>query len=147
MVPCRLWRVMHSWFICWFRCYIHCLLVYLVSPLTSFFLYLFFLTYVLTFLLTFSFDNGPLRFQTRGHKRRLNLGLSCFTLFWLIVFLCFWCMVILYFSKCSYSHYTRFVLYFCGCLSWFWFCFLSTTQEHGGIYFKKMLKSSCIFIT
>jgi len=22
----------------------------------------------------------------------------------------------------------RFIVYFCGCVSWFWFCFLSTSQ-------------------
>ena len=128
--PFWLWGEMRSWFVCWFWRCIHCLLVCLASPLTSFFLYLFFLTYLLAYL-PFSFRIGPLHFQAGGHKRRPNLGLSCFSLFWVIVCLCSWCMVILRCSKFSYLCQPRFIVYFWGCFSWFWFCFLSTSQEIG----------------
>ena len=67
MASCRLWGIMHSWFIfCWFRCYIHCLLGCLDFSLTSFFF---------ASLVTFPLRILPLCFQTRGHKRWPNLGI------------------------------------------------------------------------
>ena len=73
----------------------------LLGLLTSFFLYLFFLTYLLPYLL-FPLKIGPLHFQARGCKRPPNVGLSYFSLFWVIVFLCSWWMVILRCSEFSY---------------------------------------------
>ena len=101
---CRLCCIIHPWFICWFWCYIYivCLFTWL-PPLTSFFLYLFFLTYLLPYL-PFPLRIGPLHFQARGCKRRLNLGLGCLSLSSIIVFLCSWCMVIVLCSEFSYSH-------------------------------------------
>ena len=100
-----MWKdyVLHTWFISWFQHYIHCLLVYLACPLTSFFLYLFFLTCLLPYL-PFPLRIDPLHFQAGGCKRWPNLGLSCFNLFWVVVFLCPWCMAILHCSKFSYLH-------------------------------------------
>jgi len=70
-------------FICWFRHYIHCLLVYLASALTC--SLIIFLTYLLP-CLPFSLGVDLLHFLAGGHKRWPNLGLSCFSLFWVIVF-------------------------------------------------------------
>jgi len=111
--PCGLHSIMHPWF--WH--YIYCLLVYLAFPLASFVLYLFFP------YLSFPLRIGWHRFQTIGCKRLANLRLSCFSLFWVIVFLCSWCMAILCCSKFSYSRYPRFILYFCGCSPGFDFVF------------------------
>ena len=120
VAPCRLRDVMHSWFICWYWHYIHCLLV----CLATYFLFssLIFLAYLLPYL-TFPLKMGPLCFQARGCKRRPNLGS--------FLELCSWCMIILHCSKFSYSRSPRFIIYFCGFCSCFWFCFLHTNQEIG----------------
>jgi len=67
----------------------------------------FFFTYFpyLSTSLAFPLRMCPLHFQATSHKRWSNLGLSCFSLFWVIVFLCFWCMVILCCSKYNYSRW------------------------------------------
>jgi len=85
----------------------------------------FFFTYFpcLPTYLTFPLKMGPLCFQARGRKRRPNLGS--------FLELCSWCMVILHCSKFSYSRSPRFIIYFCGSCSCFWFCFLRTNQEIG----------------
>ena len=95
VVPCGIWGVMRCWLLCWFRRYIYCLLVYLASPIYFVFLYLFFLIYLLPYL-PFPLTIGPPRFQAGDCKRRRNMGLSCFSLFRVIVFLCSWCIVILH---------------------------------------------------
>ena len=59
--------------------------------------------------LPFPLRIDPLCFQPWGHKRRPNLGLSCLSLFWVTVFLCSWCMVILRCSKFRYSRCPRFM--------------------------------------
>jgi len=42
--------------------------------------------------LSFPLRLDPFSFQAGGHKRRQNLGfISCFSLFYVVVFLCFWC--------------------------------------------------------
>ena len=47
--------------------------------------------------LSFPLRIVPLLFQAGGHKRRLNLGFfRCFSLFYIIVFLCFWCMIFVF---------------------------------------------------
>ena len=93
--------------------FVDCCTVYIaflftwLLPLTSFFLYLFFLTYFFLLIfpyLPFPLRIGPLLFQVRGCRRQPNLGLSCFSLFWVILFLCSWCMAILHCSKFSCSH-------------------------------------------
>ena len=48
---------------------------------------------------------------------------SSFSLFWVIAFLCSWCMLILHCSKFSYLHQPRFIVYFCGCSPGFDFVF------------------------
>ena len=58
-----------------------------LPPLSSFFLCLYFLSYVLHYL-PLTLRTGPLRFQAGGHKRRPNLGMSCFSLFGVAVFFC-----------------------------------------------------------
>jgi len=64
--------------------YVSHLLVYIVC----------FPTYLFS-LLVFSFENRPSPFQARGHKMQPNLGsFRCFSLFYVIVFLCFWYMII-----------------------------------------------------
>ena len=86
--------------------YMYCLLVYLAffaSPLFSLLNFLY-----LSTSLTFPLRIGPLHFQAGGHKRRPNLGLSCFGLFWVIIFLCSWCMVIL--------RVVNLVIYLCYCI-------------------------------
>ena len=47
--------------------------------------------------LSFPLRIDPLLFQAAGHKRWLNLGFfCCFSLFYIIVFLCFWCMIFVF---------------------------------------------------
>ena len=62
---------------------------------------------------------------------RGDLGFSCFSLFWVIVFLCSICAVIFRCSKFSNLHLPKFIVYFWGCFSWFWFCLFSTSEEIG----------------
>jgi len=68
--------------------YIICFPTY---PLSSLFSLLYLLPYR-----SFRLTIYPLCFQVGDHKRRPNLGffVSCFCLFYVIVFLCFWCMII-----------------------------------------------------
>jgi len=74
-------------------------------------LYLYFLPYLLIFrsLLTFSFENGPTLFprwkQSGPFSNQPNLGVSCLSLFWVIVF--FNCIFLWLFSYCSGSQATR----------------------------------------
>ena len=91
------------------------LLVYLISLL---YFYLIFLTYL---LLTFSLRIGLLLFEREVCKRRPNLGflvelILCYHIF---VFLMHDCLHCIRFSYC----WPKFVVYFCDCFSWFWFCF------------------------
>jgi len=83
LTRCPIWVPGHNapGFICWFRSCICCVLVYLASPAYLLFLYLFFLIYLLSYLQVFSFEN-----RSGGCKRQPNLGLSCLSLFWVIVF-------------------------------------------------------------
>jgi len=99
--PCRLRGVMCPWFICWLLRYICCLLVFTWLPVLTIFFSLLIFPHLPTSLLTFSFENRSTSFPG-GHKRRPNLGLGCFGLFWVIIFLCSWYMVILRCSKFSY---------------------------------------------
>ena len=76
------------WFvICWFRCSmcIICLFTWYAFPLILF----------LHFLNFFVCENRPTLFPGRGCKRSPKLGFfSCFSLFYVILFLCFWCVII-----------------------------------------------------
>jgi len=85
--PCGLPGVLCRWFIYWFLHCVYRLLVYIVCfPLILF---------SSLFSLSFPVRIDPLHFQTGGHKRRTNLGFfSCFSLFYIIAFLYFLCMII-----------------------------------------------------
>jgi len=60
-----------------------------------------FLIYLLPYL-SFPLRISLLRFQAGRHKRRPYLLLSSLSLFWVVVFLCSWCVVSLHWSKFSY---------------------------------------------
>jgi len=131
-----------------------CLLVYLTSPLDSFFFTYFSL---LVYFLIFFFENRPAPFPTWCHKKRPNLGLSCFSLFWVIVFCVpdawLFCIVInlvicirlglLYIfgsqpsevimsdADCTPGREPRSIAASCGYFCWVRFRFLSTNQEIG----------------
>jgi len=72
---------------------------------------------------------GPHCFQAGGRKRRPNLGLNCFSLFWVLVILCSWllCVVVNLVTCVSLVLLYNFEVVSRG----FDFCFLSTSQEIG----------------
>ena len=103
----------------WFAIYIICLLTSCASPLKLFFSSLF--SY-----LSFPLRICRLRFQAGGRKRLQNLGsFSCFSLFYVLVFLCFRCMIICVLFASVYCIFLWLLLLVFG------FCFLSTSREIG----------------
>jgi len=85
-MPCVGFRtVMHPRFICWFSLYY--LLVYLSSLLISFFLLFLFL---FTSFFIFFFENRLTVSQSLS-VTKLSLFTHCFSLLWVIVYLCSWC--------------------------------------------------------
>ena len=67
---------------------LYCLLVYIICFPSYPFFFAFFLSFPLLFFLSFPLRTDLLHFHTGGRKRRPNLGFfSCFSLFYVIVFL------------------------------------------------------------
>ena len=121
------------WLICWFWHYRDYLLFHWTF-LFPFFLAYFFLTYFLSSL-SFFFENMPIPYVVRGNQ---TCVFTSFSLFCVISFLCFWSMIICCITFCTYTSLGLLYI-FCGCFSWFWFCFLSTClkigcEEHLQIY-------------
>jgi len=79
------------------------------------------------FLLVFSFENRPSPFQARGHKMQPNLGyFSCFSLFYVIVFL----MFLMHDYLCSVSLGLLYIFVVISSVL-LYTRFLSTSQEIG----------------